>query len=106
MNGIELKYPFDFDDPQLIKNLLEETGLELSAVNVDIKDATYFRFGALSAQNPAARNKAVELLTTGIDLAAELGTNLVSTCPLADGYDYPFQIEFSDAWGYFIETIT
>lgn len=106
ISGIELKYPFDFDNPKLVKDLLAETGLELSAVNVDIKDATYFRFGALSAQKSAARDKAVELLTAGMDLAAELDANLVSTCPLADGYDYPFQVDFTDAWGYFTETVS
>ena len=106
IKGIELKYPFDFEDPGLVKRLLEETGLILSAVNVDIKDIQYFRYGALSAKEPATRDKAVELLTAGMDFAAELGTDLVSTCPLADGYDYPFQLDFTDAWGYFCDTVT
>ena len=44
-----MKYPFDFEDVGLIRSLLDENGLTLSAVNVDIKDARHFRFGALSA---------------------------------------------------------
>ncbi|MBL6946646.1 MAG: sugar phosphate isomerase/epimerase [Rhodospirillales bacterium] len=106
VTGVELKYPFDFEDVGLIRTLLDETGLTLSAVNVDIKDAQYFRFGALAASDPKARDKAVELLTAGMDLAAEFGANLVSTCPLADGYDYPFSVDFTDAWGRYIETVT
>ena len=31
--------------------------------------------------------------------------NLVSTCPLADGYDYPFQIDYATAWGHLIESV-
>lgn len=106
VTGIEVKYPFDFEEPGLIRRLLDETGLGLSAVNVDIKDTAHFRFGALSARNPKARAKAVELLTAGMDIAAEYGAGLVSTCPLADGFDYPFQVDFTDAWGYFIDTVS
>ena len=106
ISGVELKYPFDFEDPKMTRQILDDSGLRLSAVNVDIKDSQYFRFGALSARDKAARDKAVELLTAGMDLAAEFGTELVSTCPLADGYDYPFQLDFIDAWGFFVETVT
>jgi len=105
ITGVELKYPFDFEDPKMIRSILGDSGLQVSAVNVDIKDSNYFRFGALSASDKAARDKTVELLTAGMDLAAEFGTNLVSTCPLADGYDYPFQLDFTDAWGLFVETV-
>jgi xylose isomerase len=105
IEGMELKYPADLKDLSLVKPLLEENGLICSAVNVDIKDATYFRYGALSAQSPEARNRAASLLREGMDAAAELGAELVTTCPLADGYDYPFQVDYPSAWIRFIETV-
>lgn len=105
IEGIELKYPGDLKDIGLAKRLLRESGLVCSAVNVDIKDATYFRYGALSAQSIEARNKAISVLREGMDIAAELGAGLVTTCPLADGYDYPFQIDYTDAWGRFIDSV-
>ena len=104
LSGIELKYPFDFEDRPLVAHVLRKTGLTVTAINVDIKDAAHFRFGALSAPQPQARDKAVALLTEGMDLAAELGCGLVATCPLADGFDYPFQIDYAEAWGHLIET--
>jgi xylose isomerase len=104
ITGVELKYPLDFKDPALVRKLLDDTGLVCAAVNVDIKDATHFRHGALSAPDPAARRRAVALLHEGMDLAADLGANLVSTCPLADGHDYPFQVDHGAAWGRFIES--
>ena len=105
VTGIELKYPADFGDTALLNGLLERHGLAVSAVNVDTKDVNHFRYGALSARDADARQHAVGLLRAGMDMAAELGTGLVTTCPLADGYDYPFQVDYTDAWGHFVETV-
>ncbi|MGM0400139.1 MAG: sugar phosphate isomerase/epimerase family protein [Chloroflexota bacterium] len=105
LDGIELKFPFDLEDVGLAERLLREHDLELSAVNVDIKDATYFRYGALSARSTQARKKAVERLCTGMDIAAALGANLVTTCPLAEGYEYAFEINHGAAWQRFIQTV-
>jgi xylose isomerase len=105
ITGIELQYPADFEDVGLVKRLLEKSGLALSAVNVGTKDAAHFRYGALSAKSRAARESAITRLREAMDLAAELKAGLVTTCPLADGYDYPFQIDYSSAWGRFIETV-
>ncbi|MEA3407320.1 MAG: sugar phosphate isomerase/epimerase family protein [Chloroflexota bacterium] len=105
LDGIELKYPFDLEAVALAERLLKAHDLELSAVNVDIKDATYFRYGALSARSAQAREKAMERLCTGMDIAAELGANLVTTCPLAEGYQYAFEIDHGAAWQRFIETV-
>lgn len=103
--GVELKYPFDLEDVPLAKSLLERYGLALSAVNVDIKDATYFRYGALSATSPQARETAMRRLCEGMDIAAELGANLVTTCPLAEGFDYPFEIDYGAAWDNLIASV-
>jgi xylose isomerase len=105
LHGIELKYPFDLQDIKLAKQLLEDNGLQCSAVNVDIKDANYFRYGALSGRSIEARKRAISLMQEGMDIAVELGTDLLSTCPLADGYDYPFQLDYTRAWSRFIETV-
>lgn len=105
IEGVELKYPFDLSDVSYAKKLLNDHGLKCSAVNVDIKDAKYFRFGALSASSNDARQRAITMLREGMDMAEELGANLVSTCPLAEGHDYPFQIDYADTWGHFIESL-
>lgn len=105
MTGIELKYPKAFGDVGKVKSLLEQHELMLSAINVDTKDVNHFHYGALSANNSAARDEAVRRLQTAMDLAAEFGIDIVTTCPLADGYDYPFQINHEVAWGHFIDTV-
>jgi xylose isomerase len=105
VEGIELKYPFDFEDMALVRSLLDTHGLAVPAVNVDTKDVAHFRHGALSARSAAARARAAELLKEAMDLAAELGAHMVTTCPLADGCDYPFQIDYTSAWDRFIDTV-
>jgi len=105
IDGIEMKYPLDLKDIASAKRLLEESGLACPAVNVDIKDAAFFRYGALSARSKEARDRAISLLREGMDIAAELKAGLVTTCPLADGYDYPFQTDYPSLWERFIESI-
>lgn len=105
IQGIELKYPADFSDLKLVRALLDQYGLALSAVNVDIKDVEHFRHGALSAADPGKRERAVGLLQEGMDLAADMGVELVTTCPVMDGYDYPFQVDHTAAWERFIESV-
>lgn len=105
LHGIELKYPGDLDDINRVKELLEQYGLQLSAVNVNAKDVRHFRFGSFSARDLHARRRAIALVKEGMDIAADMGVGLVTTCPTVDGYDYPFQIDYMQAWEHFIESI-
>jgi xylose isomerase len=105
IRGIELKYPGDFQDMAQLRRLLHEHNLELVVVNVDTKDVSHFRHGALSARQPEARQAAIGRLCDGMDIAAELGAKFVTTCPLADGHDYPFQVDHVRAWEHFIDSL-
>jgi sugar phosphate isomerase/epimerase len=98
LSGIELKYPGDLEDLTLVRTLLQRHNLALSAVNVNLKSVAQFRHGALSARSRDARLAAIQLLKEGMDIAADMGVGLVSTCPVVDGYDYPFQVDYSRAW--------
>jgi len=102
ITGIELKYPGDLDDSMMVKNLLDQYELQLSVVNVNTKAVTHFRYGTLTARSEKARRTAVQLLKEGMDIAAEMGVGLVTNCPLMDGYDYPFQVDYAQAWDDFI----
>jgi xylose isomerase len=105
ITGIELKYPSDFEDVPRVQQLLSEHNLILSAVNVDTKDAAHYRYGALSAADPAARRHAIARLQAGMDVAAAMGVHLVTTCPLADGHEYPFQVDHLAAWSRMTESV-
>lgn len=40
-----------------------------------------------------------------MDLAAELGANMVSCCPLIDGHNYPFQVDYRAQWHWLVEGV-
>lgn len=100
VRGVEAVYPFDFQGmtPETYKQLLAENDLQVSSVNVNIKAEPKFHQGALTSTDPGVRAEATEYIKTGMDWAAELGTNLVTVCPLSDGHDYPLEIDYSQAW--------
>lgn len=100
VSGVEPVYPFDFQGMsyQSFKDLLAKNNLQVSSVNVNIKAEPKFHQGALTSIDPGIRAEAVQYIKTGMDWAAELGTNLVTVCPLSDGHDYSFEIDYRVAW--------
>lgn len=105
LDGVELVYPFDFRDAEEIKLLLQAHNLECSAVNVNVKSEPKFHRGSFTSIDPEVRAEATRYLKTGMDLAASLGSYLVTICPLADGHDYPFEVDYGQAWGWLREGI-
>lgn len=102
-HGVEPVYPQDLghkgEEVQTVKN----SGFAVSAVNVNVKGEDVFRNGSFTNPDPAVRRRAVEYLTTAMDMAADLGTDMLSVCPLIDGWDYAFQVDYSKQWEWIAE---
>jgi xylose isomerase len=98
-DGIEPVYPQDFL-PNISQSvdIIRQAGMPLSAVNVNVKGDAIFRRGSFTAPDPAVRQQAVDYLKTGMDLAAELGTDMVTCCPLIDGHNYSFEADYMAQW--------
>jgi xylose isomerase len=105
-SGLEVVYPQNFTDPQVVKKLLDDNGLGVSTVNLNVKGEEKWRYGSFSNVDPKLRKEAVQYLKTAMDAAAELGCNVVTTAFLNDGQDYPFEINQSDAFKYALEGVT
>ena len=103
--GVELVYPFDFQDVEEVKRLLQAHDLECSAVNVNVKAEPKFHRGSFTSIDPGVREEAIRYLKTGMDLADSLGSNLVTICPLADGHDYAFEVDYGQAWRWLREGV-
>lgn len=96
--GVELVYPADLGDLDRARALLAQTGLPVSAVNLNVKTDERWRYGSFTNPDPEVRAEAVTWLKTAMDIAAELGSNMVTVCPLMDGWDYSFQVDYRQQW--------
>lgn len=104
ISGVEIVYPFECEDTHATKQLLEKYGLDVSAVNVNIKAAPDQFSGSSSVPNKKIRDNAIQLIQEAMDKAAALGTDRVTCCPLSDGYDYLFQTDYLESWKNMVTT--
>jgi xylose isomerase len=103
--GIEPVYPAEFRDLQAGARALRASGWPVAAVNLNVKGDDHWRNGSFTSSDPATRAAAVRDLKIAMDLAAELGSDLVTCCPLIDGHNYPFQADYVDQWRWLVEGI-
>jgi len=102
--GVEIVFPYELERQDAAKEALTKHKLGIAAVNVNIKAEPEFADGSSSVSDPAIREKAVKFIQDGMDMAAELGADKVTCCPLSDGYDYLFQTNYQQAWKNMIAT--
>jgi xylose isomerase len=103
-NGVEIVFPYELKDLIVIKETLKKYDLGVAAVNVNIKAEPEFVCGSSSVTTKKLRDKAVRFIQGALDVAVELGTDKVTCCPLSDGYDYLFQVDYQEAWRNMVST--
>jgi xylose isomerase len=105
VDGIEVVYPSDFTDPKLAISLIVESGLPVSAVNLNVKSAKKWQTGSFTSVDPQLRADAIADMRIVMDLAAELGAGMITCCPLIDGHNYCFQVDYGKQWRWLEEGI-
>lgn len=103
--GIEIVYPQDFADVDGTIRLVQASGLPVSAVNLNVKGEHKWRPGSFTARDPKVRAEALRYMKIALDLAAALGSDMVTCCPLIDGHNYAFQADYLKQWGWLEEGI-
>ncbi|MBI9057345.1 MAG: sugar phosphate isomerase/epimerase [Labilibaculum sp.] len=103
--GVEMVFPYENDGPVETKALMDKYGLEFAAINVNVKKEAEWVPGALSRPDKGVRDRAVAMIKKAKDFAKAVGAPHVTCCPLSDGYDVLFQIDYKTAWNYMVETI-
>lgn len=106
IDGVEVPFaaPYKDEDIKNLKGYLSKYQLGVSAVNVNIKKDPVFVNGAVSSYSKKAREQAIDFLKRGMDLASELKADRIHCCPLNDGYDYFFQVDYRRAWDYTVSS--
>jgi xylose isomerase len=104
-DGIEIVYPQEFANmPEAIK-IVKDSGFALSAVNLNVKGEKRWQTGSFTSCDPEVRRQAVKEMKVAMDLAVEFGTDMVSCCPLIDGHNYAFEVDYLKQWGWLEEGI-
>ena len=98
IDGVELCYPGDFDDIDLLKSLLKDQGLSVSAINVRSRKSFGWFKGSFSSENKNERDEFVDTYKKAIDAASYLDVQNITNCPLNDGHDYPFEMNYDHAY--------
>jgi xylose isomerase len=104
-DGIEIVYPSEFANLAEAIKIIRDSGLALSAVNLNVKSEKRWQTGSFTNPNPDLRRQAVQEMKTAMDLAVELGTHMISCCPLIDGHNYSFEVDYLRQWGWLEEGI-
>ena len=105
VSGIEVVYPYETGKAEETKNLMAQMGLEFAAINANIKKETQWVPGALSRSKAETRQGAIDIIKQAKDFAKTVGAPLVTCCPLSDGYDNLFQVDYPKAWRNMVESV-
>jgi len=104
LDGLELCYPADFENTAQLRELLDRYNFGVPAINVRSRLSGKWLRGAFSSANRSERQEVVDQFHRAMDLAAELEVTRISTCPLNDGHDSVFEMDYLDAYSYAAES--
>ena len=102
-HGVEPVYPQDLGANGSGVPAMKASGLNVSAVNVNVKSENKFRNGSVTSPDAGIRSEAVQYLKIAMDIAADLGADMITVCPLIDGWDYAFQVDHVQQWRWAID---
>ena len=102
-HGVEPVYPQDLGAACEHLGLVAGSGLAVSAVNVNVKGENKFRRGSFTSPDAGVRRESIAYLKTAMDAAVTLGAGMITVCPLIDGWDYAFQVDYRKQWAWLVE---
>jgi len=106
LHGQGITWPSDPlpDDPDKLVTLFAEHNLKTGDLSVINYDNRKWKHGALCTNEKKIRDENIKLCKEAVDFAAEIpGTN-VMIWPAHDGFDYPFQTDYSKGWNNMVDS--
>ncbi|MFH9298982.1 sugar phosphate isomerase/epimerase family protein [Streptomyces sp. NPDC017520] len=80
-----------------VRDALAEQNLRAIAVTPEIYTGQFAK-GGFTNPDPVVRRQAIDLVAASAQVGRELGVDYIKIWPGQDGYDYPFQADYSDLW--------
>ena len=105
ISGLELCYPADFENFDNLTALLARYKMGVSAINYRSRRTGKWQRGSLSSALESEQTEVTEDLKNAMDLAQKLGCSRISTCPLNEGHDYIFEMDYFRAYDSMERTI-
>jgi len=93
------------EDPVKCAGFLKQYGLKVSYILAGNFLDKEYKHGAFSTTETGVLKKSVEMCKRGIDFAGAVNADSVLLWPAHDGFDYPFQVNYYDAWKRLAETM-
>src|ERR1700752_4878672 len=104
IDDYEFHYPQELspDNLDAVRGALDGHGIYCIASGLHLDPR--FGKGAFCSPDDATRDAALNLTREAIDLAAEVGAQMI-IWPGIEGYNYPFQTPYAESWARFIDGV-
>lgn len=105
LTGVELVGLWHVNDQNVeqIRRQIADAGLEVTCVTPDIWASAKWGWGSFTSNDPKIRREAIAEVQKSMGWAKQLGCEVVDLWFGQDGYDYPFQSDYTTAWERLIE---
>ena len=107
LQGVELieTWHINQDNVDDVLGQLDAVGLQATLLIPDLWASGKWGMGSYTANDEKIRQDAVDTTKRAMDMAAQVGCNLVDVWLGQDGYDYCFQTDYLKAWERMVEAL-
>ena len=101
VDGYEFHYPSEIDESNVEKIKRALGHADIYAIPLGVFSNPKFALGSFVNPDPALRQETIRICKGAIDMCQSLGAKFL-IWPGAEGYNYPFQANYDDAWNWFV----
>ena len=106
LTDLDLNYPDHVaGEPKALAARIADLGLAINGLAMRYYTNPAFKRGAFTNPDRSVRQEAIDMTRRGIDVAREMGADLMTIWLGQDGFDYNFQLDYDQAWNWEIEGI-
>jgi len=107
LSAIDFVYGWDLkkDNANEINEYLDKYNMKCCAVIPNIFGQKSYTKGSIASRDPEVVKKTKDDIREVIDVTKKIGGNMIDIWPGQDGFDYPFEVNYFDAWETMISVI-